>query len=193
MNPPELPATLAARAFIRSTALLSLAMAGISVLWSLLQLLIVLLTKPSDLLEIMQLMLPPDADSPPLMLWIAQYALLLSALLLGLSLAFAWVSWGLLKYRHWGRIGFIVFLIIIALANFALLPLCDRLFTDSMAALFSDGLWFSSNEGNHWAAHIQRMRWFMWISLGSTMLLVAALHGWLIVKLQRRQMRALFY
>jgi len=189
MNPPELPATLAARAFIRNTALLSLAVAGASALWGLLQLLVVLLAKPSDLLEIMQLMLPPGVALPSLMLWIAQYALLLSGLLLGLSLAFAWVSWGLLKYRHWGRIGFIVFLIVIALANFALLPVFDQILS-SMSSLAD---FLATTEGRELALQIQRFRWFMWISLGSTLLLVAVLHGWLIVKLQRQQMRALFY
>jgi len=192
MNPPELPSTLAARSFVRSTAWLSLGMAGLSVLWSLLQLLIVWLFKPIEWLEPVQWLLPPGMSLPPLMFWLAKHALLLSVLLLLLSLAFALVSWGLLNYRTWGKNGFIVFLIVIALANFALLPVLDRLITDSMASLFPRGF-LATSAGSELAAHLQRMRRFMWVSLGSTMLLIAALHAWLVVKLQRPPVRTLFY
>jgi len=192
MTPPELPTTVAARSFVRGTALLSLVMAGVSVGWSVLQLLVVVLSKPADLLEIMQFMLPPGMAVPPLMLWLANHAVLLSLLLLVLSLAFGVVSWGLLTYRKWGQIGFIVFLIAIALANFALLPICDRLLTDSIASFFPADF-LATSAGSELAAHIQGMRGFMWVILGSTMLLIAGLHAWLVFKLQRPPVRTLFY
>jgi len=192
MNAPELPATVAARAFIRGTALLSLIMAGLSVAWSLFQILVVCVFKPADFLSVVPFMLPPGMSLPALLVWLAQHALSLSVGLLGLSLAFALVSLGLFNYRRWGYIGFIVFLIVIAVANFALLPMFDHLIINSITSLFpSDFL--SSNEGREAALYIRNMRGFMWGGLGSTMLLIAALHGWLIFKLCRPPVRALFY
>jgi len=191
MNPPELPDIAATRTFIRGTALLSLIVAGVSVLWSSLQWLIVWLAKPADLLAVIQLMLPAGISLPPLMLWLVKYALMLSGLLLVLSLAFAIVSWGLFQYRHWGRIGFMVFLIVIAIANFALLPVFDHLIIGSMTSLFPTDF-LATPEGRELSLQIQGMRWFMWITSGSTMLLIAAVHGWLVFKLQRPQVRALF-
>jgi len=191
MNPPELPDIAATRTFIRGTALLSLIVAGVSVLWSGLQCLIVWLAKPTDLLAVIQLMLPSGASLPPLVLWLVKHALMLSLLLLVLSLAFAIVSWGLFQYRHWGRIGFMMFLIVIAIANFALLPVFDHLIMGSMTSLFPADF-LATPEGRELSSQIQSARWFMWITSGSTMLMIAAVHGWLAFKLQRPQVRALF-
>lgn len=58
-----------------------------------------------------------DVALPPALAWMFDHLQLLNLLSLLSSALFAWVSWGLLKRREWGRLGFIVFLALGALAG----------------------------------------------------------------------------
>lgn len=191
MNLPELPSTAtprdAATSFIDVTAKLSLLMAALSVAWSLFQLLVVGLLGRFDLLGWMQ---QQDLPVPAAMQWAAQHLLTLSLLLLLASLAFAAVSWGLLKRREWGRIGFIVFLVLIAVANFASLPLIQQLFDGMYAIMPVEFL--DSPQGRDMRVQVQVSRWTALLTSSVTALAFAVLHGWLVIKLQRPDVRKQF-
>lgn len=58
-----------------------------------------------------------DAALPPALAWVFGHLQSLNLLSLLSSALFAWVSWGLLKRREWGRLGFIAFLALGALAG----------------------------------------------------------------------------
>ena len=107
------------------------------------------------------------------------------------SLALLAVSCALLKHYEWGRIGFIVFLIVVALANFALLPLVDGMFDAMQAIVPADFL--SSPEARDMRIQLQASRWVSLLTVVGTALVFAALHGWLVFKLQRAEVRALFH
>ncbi len=163
-------------------------MAALSVVWCLLQLVLVALLRRFDPVGWMQANGLPVPDSVQ---WASANALALTLLLLLLSLAFLAVSWALLQHREWGRVGFIVFLLVVALANFAMLPLVDGLF-DAVQSLFPADL-MASREGRDALMQLQASRWFSLLSTGTFALVFAVLHGWLAFKLQRADVRALFH
>ncbi|MGB3393463.1 MAG: hypothetical protein WA956_03345 [Stenotrophomonas sp.] len=186
MKPLPPPRSTAA-AFVDVTAKLSLLMAGLSVLWCLLQLLLAMLLDRFDLIGWLQRHYLPV---PPALEWTLRHALALSVSMLLLALAFTAVSWALLRHREWGRWGFIVFLVVMAAANFALLPLLDGMFEAMQAMLPTEFL--ATAQGHEAMLQIHNGRWFALISTGVTALVFAILHGWLVFKLCRRDVRALF-
>lgn len=185
--PPLHRASQTAAGFVDVTARLSLAMAVLSIGWSLLQLLLVALLGRLDPLGWLE---RQGLPVPAALHWAAQHALSLSVLMLLLSVALLAVSWALLRHHEWGRIGFIVFLVVVALANFAMLPLVDGLFT-AMQAVLPPGF-HDSADGRHAMAQMQASRWTALLSAGATALAFAGLHAWLVVKLCRDEVRALF-
>ena len=185
--PPLRPASASAAGFIDVTARLSLAMAVLSIAWSLFQLLLVVLLDRLDPLDWLQ---RQGLPVPAALQWAAQHALSLTVLLLLLCVALLAVSWAMLRRYEWGRIGFIVFLVGVALANFAMLPLVDGMFT-AMQAIMPPGF-HDSPDGRHAMAQMQASRWTALISAGVTALAFAGLHAWLVVKLCRDEVRALF-
>ena len=188
---PELPPLRSTRspaaAFVDVTARLSLLMAGLSIAWSLFQLLLVVLLDRLDPLDWLQ---RQGLPVPAALQWAAQHALSLTVLMLLLCVALLAVSWAMLRRYEWGRIGFIVFLVGVALANFAMLPLVDGMFT-AMQAIMPPGF-HDSPDGRHAMAQMQASRWTALISAGVTALAFAGLHAWLVVKLCRDEVRALF-
>lgn len=185
--PPLRPASASAAGFIDVTARLSLAMAVLSIAWSLFQLLLVVLLDRLDPLDWLQ---RQGLPVPAALQWAAQHALSLTVLMLLLCMALLAVSWAMLRRYEWGRIGFIVFLVGVALANFAMLPLVDGMFT-AMQAIMPPGF-HDSPDGRHAMAQMQASRWTALISAGVTALAFAGLHAWLVVKLCRDEVRALF-
>ncbi len=185
--PPLRPASASAAGFIDVTARLSLAMAVLSIAWSLFQLLLVVLLDRLDPLDWLQ---RQGLPVPAALQWAAQHALSLTVLMLLLCVALLAVSWAMLRRYEWGRIGFIVFLVGVALANFAMLPLVDGMFT-AMQAIMPPGF-HDSPDGRHAMAQMQASRWTALISAGVTALAFAGLHAWLVVKLCRDEVRALF-
>lgn len=191
MNLPELPSARiprdAATGFIDVTAKLSLLMAALSIAWSLLQLLIVGLLQRLDIAGWLQ---QQDVPVPAAIQWAAQHMLSLTLLLLLASLAFLAVSWGLLKRREWGRIGFIVFLLLVALANFAFLPLIQDVFNGMYRLVPAEFL--DSPQGQEMHAQLRFSQWTALLTAGVTAVAFAVLHGWLVIKLQRVDVRRQF-
>ena len=185
--PPLRPASASAAGFIDVTARLSLAMAVLSIAWSLFQLLLVVLLDRLDPLDWLQ---RQGLPVPAALQWAAQHALSLTVLMLLLCMALLAVSWAMLRRYEWGRIGFIVFLVGVALANFAMLPLVDGMFT-AMQAILPPGF-HDSPDGRHAMAQMLASRWTALISAGVTALAFAGLHAWLVVRLCRDEVRALF-
>lgn len=185
--PPLHPARPAAAGFVDVTARLSLLMAGLSIAWSLFQLLLVALFGRLDPLGWLQ---QQGLPVPSAMQWAARHALSLTLLMLLLSVALLAVSWGLLRRHEWGRIGFIVFLVVVAVANFATLPLVDGMFA-AMQSILPPGFQ-DSPDGQEALAQIQASRWTALLSAGATALAFAGLHGWLVLRLCRDDVRALF-
>ena len=119
-----------------------------------------------------------DNALPAALVWAARHATTLTLLMLLASLALLAVSCALLKHYEWGRIGFIVFLIVVALANFALLPLVDGMFDAMQAIVPADFL--SSPEARDMRIQLQASRWVSLLTVVGTALVFAALHGWLV-------------
>jgi hypothetical protein len=192
MSPPQLPslgtATAApAEAFITTTARLSLVMAVLGVLFCTVQLLIAALIGMSGLEDwLANNLLPP----PPALQWLFDHGLALSAGLLLASIAFLIVSWGLLRRRQWAHWGFIVFLIVVAVANFACLPLIEALFS-GFTTMFPAEI-FDTEEGRELLSQLQVSRWTSLITGAVASIAMAALHAWLIIKLRHPDVRTLF-
>ena len=191
MNSPQLPpipaAPSAAASFIAVTAKLSLVMAALAIAWSLLQLLVVALMGRLDIIAAMQ---SEGLPVPAGVIWLAEHALSLSVLGLLLSIAFLAVSWALLRHREWGRIGFIVFLVLVALANFAFLPLIHGMFEGMQAMVPADFL--NSPQGLEMRVQLRVGLWTSLLTGGAAALVVAGLHGWLVIKLRRPDVRRQF-
>jgi len=185
--PPLHPARPSAASFVDVTARLSLLMAGLSIAWSLFQLLLVAVLGRLDPVGWLQ---QQGLPVPAAMQWAARHALSLTVLMLLLSVALLAVSWALLRRHEWGRIGFIVFLVVVALANFAMLPLVDGMFA-AMQSILPAGF-LDSPDGREALAQMQASRWTALISAGVTALAFAGLHGWLVIRLCHDEVRALF-
>lgn len=192
MNPPDLPLARtprdAATGFIDVTARLSLLMAALCIVWSLVQLLAVGLLQHLDVAGWLQ---QPALPVPAAVQWAAQHLLGLSLLLLLASLAFLGVSWGLLKRREWGRIGFIVFVLLVAVANFAFLPLIQDMFNSMYLIVPAELL--DSPQGQELRAQLRLSQWTALLTATVTAVAVAVLHGWLVIKLQRVEIRRQFH
>lgn len=187
MNPTHRSRDTAA-SFVDVTARLSLLMAALGVAWSLLQLLLVLALGQLDIASWMH---DEGFPVPAALAWAGRHATALTLLMLLASLALLAVSWAMLKHREWGRLGFIVFLVVVALANFAMLPLVDGMFDAMQAIVPADFL--SSPEARDMRIQLQASRWVSLATAAGTALVFAALHGWLVFKLQRAEVRALFH
>src|SRR5690606_34010878 len=123
--------------------------------------------------------------------WFGRHALSLTALMLGVSVAFLAVSWAMFKRREWGRRGFIGFLVLVALLNFAGLPFIHSVF-ENMRSMFPTEF-LQSTEGMELRAQLNSGLWISLFSGAITAIAFAALHGWLVIKLQRPDVRALFH
>lgn len=174
--------------FVDVTAKLSMVMAALAILWSLIQLVLVLALGRLDMLGALQ---DQGLPLPEAFQWLGRHALSLTALMLVVSVAFLAVSWGMFKRREWGRLGFIVFLVLVALLNFASLPVIHSVF-DNMRSMFP-AEFLQSAEGRELRVQLTSGMWMSLISGAVTAIAFAALHGWLVIKLRRPDVRALFH
>lgn len=166
--------------FVTTMALISLALGGLGVASNLLQLLFALAVPASTDLAAL---LPPGVPLPPLLDWLGRHVVALSlAGALGSALL-AWVSWGLWQRREWGRKGFNALLVIVALGNFACLPLLHGAFDGPAAAL---------TELPEVATMLHAMQQLLFWSALAGALAIAALHGWIVWRLCRADIRAEF-
>lgn len=135
-------------------------------------------------------LLPPGATVPPLLTWLGEHLVGLSVLGVVLSLAMAWICWALLQRREWGRLAFIAMLVLVALANFACIPLVNVALSMAMAVLDPTG----SGDVNAelvaaGAPMLAALRLACWLGAGA----IAAVHGWIIWQLCRPAIRAEFH
>ena len=173
--------------FVSVMAWLSLAVALLSVAGNALQAVAALLAPG---LGSLSGLLPPDAKVPPLLTWLAEHLVSLSLLGVILSLAMAWISWALLQRREWGRLAFIVMLVLVALANFACIPLVDVALSMAMAVLDpTGGADATAQLVEAGAPMLAALRLACWLGA----LAIAAVHGWIIWQLCRPAIRAEFH
>lgn len=109
MNPPR-----AGSSFVTGMAWISIALGVLGVVSGLMQAVLLPALPIESMLQSLQ---GTDAALPPALAWMFGHLQLLNLLSLLSSALFAWVSWGLLKRREWGRLGFIAFLVLGALAG----------------------------------------------------------------------------
>lgn len=130
---------------------------------------------------------PADIPVPPVVAWLQAHWVALSLAGLALSALLTWTSWGLLRRREWARRTFIAGLILMALANFACLPLLDALFAgliDSPAPADLGGAQLQ-------AVTLTLQRAAFWACLAGAVL-IAAVHGWIAWHLSRPAIRTEF-
>lgn len=177
----------AAVQFVDTTAKLSLLMAVFGIIWCLCQWLVVVLLGQLDIVGWMR---GEGLPIPAVFFWLDRHANALSVLMLLLSIGFFAVSWGLFKRREWGRVGYVVCLLLVALANFAVVPLVDAVVVGLQQVIPADFL--SSPEGRELRVQLLVARWTMLLTTGAAALGVAVLHAWLAMKFHRADIRALF-
>ena len=146
---------------------------------------VMLLAVPADrMLHDLLGVIAPEAQLPSAMLWIFGNLGLLNFLSLLSSALFAVVSYGLLKRFEWGRVGFVLFLAASALVG---------LFG---AAVFVHFLSLASGMTGAEIAEIdpafQSLQSAMKVAMIVAALLIAVLHGAIIWKLYRPDIRAEF-
>ena len=181
-TPPPLPATTA---FVTLLGRVSIVLAVLGLLWALVQVLFVLML-PMDLLAQVE----AQPGMPALLAAAMQYRSALALAMLALSLGLLVVSWGLLRRREWGRLGFIAALVLGAVVNFAPLLLVGPFF-DSLQDLFPPGM---ADPASGWQIDAQ-LRMTRNLVMASGMigaLAIAGVHGWLVWKLCTAQVRAEF-
>ena len=179
--------TTDAAKFVDVTAKMSLVMALLGVVYSLLQLGTIVVV---GWLSPRQWLAEHDLPLPASWNWWADHALALGVACLVASLAFLVVSWGLLKRQPWSRVGLIAFLIVVALANFACLPLVDAFFSGLLATLPADVA--DDPELLQAMSQFHVTRWVTLLMSAVACLAIAALHGWMVIKLGRAPVRAVF-
>lgn len=127
---------------------------------------------------------------PPLLQWCVDHLLALSVLSAVLALLFCVVAWGLLRRREWARLGFVAFLVVTGLGNFASLPLLWQFF-ETMNLLLPEAI-RQTAEGAQLQAELQMGRVVSLATGAVTALVFAALHGWIVYQLYRPAIRAEF-
>jgi hypothetical protein len=146
---------------------------------------VMLLAMPADrMVQDLLGTIAPEAQLPSAMLWIFGNLGLLNFLSLLSSALFAAVSYGLLKRFEWGRVGFVLFLATSALAGLL------------GAAAFVHFLALANGMTTAEIADIdpafQSLQSAMKVAMLVAALLIAVLHGAIIWKLYRPEIRAEF-
>lgn len=180
-TPPPLPAS----GFITALGRLSVLLAALGVAWALVQTVLALLLPDAAVAR-----LAAQPEVPAAVVRVLEHRHLLSLATLLLSGLFLAVAWGVLKRQEWARLGFIVLLVVGALANFAGLALIGPMF-DGIEGMFPAEL-LDTPDGRQFTSQMQMNRY---VSFGSALLgalAFAALHGWVVWKLCTAAVRAEF-
>ena len=174
MNAPR-----AGSPFVTVMAWISLALGALGALSGLMQAVMLPALRPEAMLAQLD---AAGMSLPPAVAWLFSHLQLLNFLSLLSSALFAAVSWGLLRRREWGRLGFIAFLLLGALAGLVGAAWFGRLL---------DGLSAGSplSDSDPLFAQIQAaMRLVMWLGAVA----IAALHAAIVWKLCTPAIRAEF-
>lgn len=186
--PPPIPGSARpSGSFVTVLAWISIALALLGVVYGLVQT-VMGLAMPQD--YYLRMLNPYGGELPqlpPLMHWIYTHTLLMGLLMTVLSAIFLWVSWGLLKRKEWGRIGFIAVLVLGALWQFACVLVIPQ-FLEGMLAIQAGML----PQGQAMPAEFEAFMTAAMLMGGLVALVFAGLHGWIIWKLCAPAVRAEF-
>ncbi|QDI05060.1 hypothetical protein E4A48_16395 [Xanthomonas cerealis pv. cerealis] len=185
MLPPPLPA--ARNPIIDTMAQISLVVGVVWLLYALGQLAVLALL-PDGALQAVVLRI--GMPLPALLQWCLDHMLALSLLSALLALLFSAAAWGLLQRREWARLGFVAFLVVTALANFASLPLLWQFF-GAMQQMPPEAMRHSA-DGTQLLDQLQAGRMISMATATVTSLVFAVLHGWIVYQLYRPTIRAEF-
>jgi hypothetical protein len=146
---------------------------------------VMLLAMPADrMAQDLLGVVAPETQVPPAILWIFGNLGLLNFLSLLSSALFAAVSYGLLKRFEWGRVGFVLFLAASALASI----LGAAVFVHFLSLAYG----MTGAEIAEIDPAFQSMQSAMKVAMVVAALLIAVLHGAIIWKLYRPEIRAEF-
>lgn len=194
MNPPEMnlpppipESSRPSNSFVTVLAWISIALALLGLVYGLLQAVMGLVMPPDYYLRMLNPYGGEPPQLPPLMQWIYTHTLLMGLLMTILSAIFLWVSWGVLKRKEWGRIGFIAVLVLGALWQFACVLAIPQ-FTEGMLAIQAGAL----PQGQTMPPEFEAFMTAAMLMGGLVAVVFAALHGWIIWKLCTPAVRAEF-
>lgn len=179
-RPPPLPTP--ASTFVTVMAYISLALGALGVVSGALQAVMLVLVPPGELMR--GQFAAGSMALPPAMSQVFDHLGLLNLLSLLFSAAFTVASWGLLKRREWGRLGFIAGLVLGAIFGFAMMFWMMQLMA-----------WMGTQAGADLAAAdplFQSMQSAMKIMMVVAAALIAVIHGAIIWKLCTPAIRAEF-
>ncbi|WP_045738455.1 hypothetical protein [Xanthomonas sp. MUS 060] len=181
MSPPPLPA--AEHQMIDAMGKFALLLGVLSLLLALVPALTLMVLPEGNIETILQ---PFRLPLPPWLHWCMAHASALSWLTAALALGLCATSWALLQRREWARRVFVAFLVVTAVANFAVLPLLWQLFDMLQAWAPQHGLDAQMQQQLHSGG--------ITIIFGAllTALVFAVLHGWLAYQLSRPALRSSF-
>ncbi|MEO6103667.1 MAG: hypothetical protein ABIP44_08530 [Pseudoxanthomonas sp.] len=146
---------------------------------------VMLLAMPADrMVQDLLAVLAPGTQLPAALRWTFEHLGLLNFLSLLSSAVFAAVSYGLLKRFEWGRLGFVLFLAVSALAG--VVGSVALVHVLSLASAMTDAELAEIDPA------FQSLQSAMKVALVVAALLVAILHGAIIWKLYRPEVRAEF-
>ncbi|PPT85386.1 hypothetical protein XthCFBP4691_16280 [Xanthomonas theicola] len=188
MPPPPLPA--ARNSMIDSMAKISLLAGVVWSMYALGQLALVALLPAGAIERILRRTGLAQPALPALLQWCVDHVLALSLLSALLALLFSAAAWGLRRRREWARLGFVLFLVVTGLANFASLPVLWQFF-GAMHQLLPEAMRHTA-EGAQFHAQLQTGRMVSMATATMTALIFAALHGWIVYQLCRPAIRAEF-
>lgn len=180
------PRASAPSAFVTVTAKVSLAVGVAATAYAVLQAAVAMALLGADDGARVVAALPTTA-LPPAVAWTLVHLRVIAWAALGLSAAFLAVSWGLLRRRPWGWWGFVAFMVLGALANFAGIALVQHLFdwVDALPRHPDPDL--DALQGT-----LATMRAASLAAMWATAVAFAALHGLVVWQLCRPAVRAEF-
>ncbi|CBA14667.1 hypothetical protein [Xanthomonas albilineans] len=181
MSPP--PLHPAGHQMIDAMGKIALLLGVLSLLSALAQAL-TLMALPDGNIETM--LQPFGLPLPPWLHTCMTHAIALSWLAATLALALCATSWALLQRHEWARRVFVAFLVVTAVANFAMLPLLWQLFDMLQAWAPQHGF------DAHMQHQLHSSRITVLFSALLTALVFAVLHGWLVYQLSRPALRSAF-
>lgn len=184
--PPPIPQSRPSNSFVTVLAWISIALALLGLVYGLLQAVMGLLM-PDYYLRMLNPYGGEPPQLPPLMQWIYTHTLLMGVLMTVLSAIFLWVSWGVLKRKEWGRIGFIAVLVLGALWQLACVLAIPQ-FTEGMLAIQAGAL----PQGQTMPPEFDALMTAAMLVGGLVAVVFAGLHGWIVWKLCTPAVRAEF-
>ena len=186
--PPPIPQLARpVNSFVTVLAWISIALALLGVLYGLVQTVMGLVMPQDYYLRMLNPYGGELPQLPPLMHWIYTHTLLMGLLMTVLSAIFLWVSWGVLKRKEWGRVGFIAVLVLGALWQFACVLAIPQ-FTEGMLAIQAGAL----PQGQTLPPEVETFMTAAMLMGGLVAVVFAALHAWIIWKLCTPAVRAEF-